>query len=205
MGRSAAPRDDRRARVPLRARSRSSSLYAFNGDRGQILADHRLDRPSWFGRALGNPTLRMRSSCRSRRARRDHRSPWCSGTLAALRRPPLPVLRAGDDLVRCSSCRSPCPGIVTGMALNATYQHARHRRSAVCTIIIGHATFCVVVVYNNVDRPDAPVVALDRGGVDGPRGGHAPDVPLRHLPGRPDGPGRGRACWRSRSPSTRSS
>ncbi|HEY5628235.1 MAG TPA: ABC transporter permease, partial [Candidatus Limnocylindrales bacterium] len=41
------------------------------------------------------------------------------------------------------------PGIVTGMALNATYNTA-HIPFTVATIIVGHATFCVVTVYNNV-------------------------------------------------------
>jgi len=41
------------------------------------------------------------------------------------------------------------PGIVTGMALNATYNTA-HIPFSLITIVVGHATFCVVTVYNNV-------------------------------------------------------
>lgn len=41
------------------------------------------------------------------------------------------------------------PGIVTGIALRAAFGLADMRFSF-WTIIIGHATFCVVVVYNNV-------------------------------------------------------
>ncbi len=41
------------------------------------------------------------------------------------------------------------PGIVTGMALNSFYVFAGIALS-IWTIVIGHATFCVVVVYNNV-------------------------------------------------------
>jgi putative spermidine/putrescine transport system permease protein len=41
------------------------------------------------------------------------------------------------------------PGIVTGMALNSFYVFAGIGLS-IWTIVIGHATFCVVVVYNNV-------------------------------------------------------
>jgi ABC-type spermidine/putrescine transport system permease subunit II len=41
------------------------------------------------------------------------------------------------------------PGIVTGMALNATFRSA-DVEFGLLTIIVGHATFCVVVVYNNV-------------------------------------------------------
>src|ERR671923_938010 len=41
------------------------------------------------------------------------------------------------------------PGIITGMALNSFYVFAKVPFS-MWTIVIGHATFCVVVVYNNV-------------------------------------------------------
>jgi putative spermidine/putrescine transport system permease protein len=41
------------------------------------------------------------------------------------------------------------PGIVTGMALNAAFRTIGIE-FGMMTIIVGHATFCVVVVYNNV-------------------------------------------------------
>jgi putative spermidine/putrescine transport system permease protein len=41
------------------------------------------------------------------------------------------------------------PGIITGIALNSAFSFAGVGLS-VYTIIIGHATFCIVVVYNNV-------------------------------------------------------
>jgi len=41
------------------------------------------------------------------------------------------------------------PGIITGMALSSFYTFAGIQFS-IWTIVIGHATFCVVVVYNNV-------------------------------------------------------
>ena len=41
------------------------------------------------------------------------------------------------------------PGIITGMALNSFYVFAGISFS-IWTIVIGHATFCVVIVYNNV-------------------------------------------------------
>jgi putative spermidine/putrescine transport system permease protein len=41
------------------------------------------------------------------------------------------------------------PGIVTGMALNSTFRTIGIDLS-LFTIIVGHATFCVVIVYNNV-------------------------------------------------------
>src|SRR3954452_20556209 len=42
------------------------------------------------------------------------------------------------------------PGIVTGMALNSTFTQVLGVDLTLFTIIVGHATFCVVVVYNNV-------------------------------------------------------
>jgi len=41
------------------------------------------------------------------------------------------------------------PGIVTGIALSASID-ALNLRFGLLTIIIGHATFCVVIIYNNV-------------------------------------------------------
>jgi len=42
------------------------------------------------------------------------------------------------------------PGIVTGMALNSTFTQVLGVSLGLLTIIIGHATFCIVVVFNNV-------------------------------------------------------
>ena len=41
------------------------------------------------------------------------------------------------------------PGIITGLALNSFFAYAGISVST-WTIVVGHATFCVVVVYNNV-------------------------------------------------------
>jgi putative spermidine/putrescine transport system permease protein len=41
------------------------------------------------------------------------------------------------------------PGIITGIALNSAFSFAGIDLSLL-TIVIGHATFCIVVVYNNV-------------------------------------------------------
>jgi putative spermidine/putrescine transport system permease protein len=45
------------------------------------------------------------------------------------------------------------PGIVTGMALNATFREVLNPFGiglGLFTVIVGHATFCIVVIYNNV-------------------------------------------------------
>jgi len=41
------------------------------------------------------------------------------------------------------------PGIITGIALNSAFEYVGVNLSLL-TIVIGHATFCIVVVYNNV-------------------------------------------------------
>jgi putative spermidine/putrescine transport system permease protein len=42
------------------------------------------------------------------------------------------------------------PGIVTGIALNSTFTQVLDVDLSMFTIVVGHATFCIVVVYNNV-------------------------------------------------------
>jgi len=42
------------------------------------------------------------------------------------------------------------PGIITGIALNSALFTVWGLSASIWTIVIGHATFCVVVVYNNV-------------------------------------------------------
>jgi len=41
------------------------------------------------------------------------------------------------------------PGIITGMALNSFFTFWKFN-FGLCTIVVGHATFCVVIVFNNV-------------------------------------------------------
>jgi putative spermidine/putrescine transport system permease protein len=41
------------------------------------------------------------------------------------------------------------PGIVTGIALNSTFTQIFGIDLSLFTIVVGHATFCIVVVYNN--------------------------------------------------------
>jgi putative spermidine/putrescine transport system permease protein len=42
------------------------------------------------------------------------------------------------------------PGIVTGVALSDTFTQVLGIPLSLFTVIVGHATFCIVVVYNNV-------------------------------------------------------
>src|SRR6476646_3642842 len=41
------------------------------------------------------------------------------------------------------------PGIVTGVALNNTFTQVLGVDLSLLTVVVGHATFCIVVVYNN--------------------------------------------------------
>lgn len=41
------------------------------------------------------------------------------------------------------------PGIVTGIALNSAFTKQLGMSTGLLTVVIGHATFCIVVVYNN--------------------------------------------------------
>ena len=41
------------------------------------------------------------------------------------------------------------PGIITGLALNNAFTQTLGVGTSIFTIIIGHATFCIVIVYNN--------------------------------------------------------
>ena len=166
------------ARSSCTSRSSSSCLYAFNARPRPDLADHRRGRPSWFGDALDNPAIRDGARPVARGgARRDGRSRSSSGSLAA-----LAVHRfrffGRETISFVLLLPIALPGIVTGMALNATF-NTFGMPFSVFTIIVGHATFCVVIVYNNVIARLRRSSRVDRGGVDGPRRRHVADVPLR--------------------------
>ena len=97
------------------------------------------------------------------------------------------------------------PGIVTGMALNATFTQVLNVDLTLFTVIVGHATFCIVVVYNNaVARLRRTGTSLEEAsqdlGADGWQTFRQHHAAVAALGAR----GRAR-CWRSRSRSTRSS
>lgn len=59
------------------------------------------------------------------------------------------------------------PGIVTGMALNATFTQILGVSLAVWTIVVAHTTFCIVVVFNNVvARLRRTSASLEEAGAD---------------------------------------
>jgi putative spermidine/putrescine transport system permease protein len=123
------------------------ALYAFNGDRGQSwpIREYSL---RWFGEAFANTGVRDALLLSLQAATGATALALILGSLAA-----LAVHRFrffGREAVSFALVLPlALPGIVTGMALNATINTAGIGFSLL-TIIVGHATFCIVVVYNNV-------------------------------------------------------
>ncbi len=122
-------------------------LYSFNADRGQSwpITDW---TTSWYGEAIGNQDIRDALLMSLEAAIGATLIAIVLGSLAA-----FAVHRFrffGRDTVSFVLLLPiALPGIVTGMALNATYNTA-HVPFSLFTIIAGHATFCVVTVYNNL-------------------------------------------------------
>ena len=94
------------------------------------------------------------------------------------------------------------PGIVTGMALLSAIEYLDIKPS-LWTVVVGHATFCIVVVYNNaVARLRRSSASFEEASMDlGADGWQT----FRHVTFRICRPRSSRAaCSRSRSRSTRS-
>ena len=122
-------------------------LFAFNGDRGQSWPIREFTT-KWFGDALQNDSLRAAVLLSLEAAIGATALALLFGSLAA-----FAVHRFrffGRETVSFLLVLPlALPGIVTGMALNATI-HTAGIGFTLFTIIVGHATFCIVVVYNNV-------------------------------------------------------
>jgi putative spermidine/putrescine transport system permease protein len=121
-------------------------LYAFNGDRGQSWPITNWTT-EWFRAAFDNSGLRDAVLLSLEAAIGATVIAVVLGTLAS-----FAVHRFrffGRETVSFILVLPlALPGIVTGMALNATI-NASGTPFGILTIIAGHATFCVVVVYNN--------------------------------------------------------
>jgi putative spermidine/putrescine transport system permease protein len=123
------------------------ALYAFNADRSQTWPITSFTT-HWFGDALGNEAVRSALILSLEAALAATAVALILGSLAA-----FAVHRfrffGRESLSFVLLLPIALPGIVTGMALNATFNTV-HVRFSAWTIIVGHATFCVVVVYNNL-------------------------------------------------------
>jgi len=123
------------------------ALFAFNGDRGQTwpITNWSL---RWFGDAFNNQSFRDALVLSLTIATLAMLTAVVLGTLAS-----LVVHRYrffGRDVVSFALVLPiALPGIITGIALNAAFRGIGLGLGTL-TIVIGHATFCVVVVYNNV-------------------------------------------------------
>jgi putative spermidine/putrescine transport system permease protein len=122
-------------------------IYAFNEDRAQRwpLTGMTLD---WFDKAVHNPGVRDALWTSVKAGLGATAIALVLGTLAALAvaRHRFFGREAVSFLVILPIA---LPGIVTGMALNSTFTEALGVELGLFTVIVGHATFCVVVVYNN--------------------------------------------------------
>ena len=123
------------------------ALYAFNDSRIQAWP---LDgfTTEWFRRALDNPGAREAFLYSLQVALGATLLALALGTLLS-----LAVARhrffGRETLSFLVILPIALPGIVTGMALNATFK-TLEVRLGLLTLIVAHATFCIVVVYNNV-------------------------------------------------------
>ena len=122
------------------------ALYAFNESRIQAWPIKGLTL-EWFDRALHNPGVRDALMLSIKAALGATLLALVLGTLAS-----LAVARyrffGRETISFVVILPIALPGIVTGMALNATFNTVGIQLGLL-TIIDGHATFCIVVVYNN--------------------------------------------------------
>jgi putative spermidine/putrescine transport system permease protein len=126
-------------------------LYAFNESRIQTwpIPGLTLD---WFERAIDNPGARAALWTSLKAAAGATAIALALGTRAA-----MAVARydffGRDTISFLVVLPIALPGIVTGMALNATFREVLSPLGiglGLFTVIVGHATFCIVVIYNNV-------------------------------------------------------
>jgi putative spermidine/putrescine transport system permease protein len=125
-------------------------LYAFNSHRTQRwpIEGFTFD---WFNRAFHNPGVRDALATSLKAA--------TGATLIALLLGTLASLAVGryrffgrETISFLVVLPIALPGIVTGMALNATFREVLTPFGVglgLFTVIVGHATFCIVVIYNN--------------------------------------------------------
>ena len=123
------------------------AIYAFNDSRSQAWPIDGLTL-DWFDKAFHNPGVRDALWTSVKAATGATLIALALGTLAA-----LAISRYrffGRDTVSFLIILPiALPGIVTGMALNATFTQVLGVDLSLFTVIVGHATFCIVVVFNN--------------------------------------------------------
>jgi putative spermidine/putrescine transport system permease protein len=125
-------------------------LYAFNSRRTLKWPIPGLTF-DWFNRAFHNPGVRDALLTSIKAATGATLIALLLGTLAS-----LAVARyrffGRETISFLVVLPIALPGIVTGMALNATFREVLTPLGVglgLFTVIVGHATFCIVVIYNN--------------------------------------------------------
>jgi putative spermidine/putrescine transport system permease protein len=122
-------------------------LYAFNG---QTIQRWPIQEWSlkWFDKALGNPGVRDALLTSLKAGLGATAIALALGTAAS-----FAVARyrffGRDTISFLVVLPIALPGIVTGMALNTTFSQVLGVGLGLFTVIVGHATFCIVVVFNN--------------------------------------------------------
>jgi putative spermidine/putrescine transport system permease protein len=123
------------------------AIYAFNSSRSQAWPIDGLTL-DWFDKALHNPGVRDAFWTSMKAALGATAMALLLGTLAS-----LAVARyrffGREAISFLIILPLALPGIVTGMALNATFTQVLGVDLSLFTVIVGHATFCIVVVFNN--------------------------------------------------------
>ena len=122
-------------------------LYAFNDGRTLAWPIQGLTL-EWFSKAVDNPGVRDAFWLSIQAALGATAIALALGSLAAL------AVSRFDFFGRTTISflvvlPIALPGIVTGMALNATFTQVFGVNLGLFTIIVGHATFCIVLVFNN--------------------------------------------------------
>ncbi len=123
------------------------AIYAFNQSRSQAWPVDGFTF-EWFDRAIHNPGVREAFWTSIKAGLGATAIALVLGTLAS-----LAVSRyrffGRDTISFLIILPLALPGIVTGMALNATFTQVLGVDLSLFTVIVGHATFCIVVVFNN--------------------------------------------------------
>jgi putative spermidine/putrescine transport system permease protein len=123
------------------------AIYAFNAERIQVWPIRRFST-EWFGAAWDNPSARDALLLSVEVGLLATLLAMILGTLAAFAVHRFRFFgREAFSLALVLPIA--LPGIVTGLALNATARTTGIGFTTF-TIVLGHATFCIVVVYNNV-------------------------------------------------------
>ena len=122
--------------------------YAFNTDESAFSFPLQGFTLKWFAMALGREDVRAAITLSLKIAALSTAMSMLLGTMAAgalYRRSFL----GKEAITLLFILPIALPGIVTGVALLSAYKMARVD-PGLLTIVAGHATFCIVVVYNNV-------------------------------------------------------